>query len=243
MRYLLSYYFVSDSHFFGVIAYNNNIILQKVLDYCNKRIDLVIVTNDEHASYIEKLGGHPFIYEDPLPDISMYEEPKSEEKIVFFICSFDIDEPLEEVFLAAESLKDEGFKFYVSGNYNKAGNETSRYPFIKFLGYVSEADYYSYLYQSHIILDFTINENCLVCGAYEALAADRVLITSRTKALMSYFANSALYTEHKKDEICRSIRYADANQNKLFNNIIKWKKRAIEKNNEKSNLLKQKLNL
>ncbi len=234
LKPLFRYRFVSDAHFAGVEAFNGSRLFQMVLNMNNRLSDAVIVTNNDHALRVEKIGGKAFVCEDPLPDISKYYEPSQKnEKIVFFICSFDIDEPYEVAFNAAKLLYNEGYRFYVSGNYRKADINPLNYSHINFLGYVSESSFYSYLYKSQVVLDLTTNENCLVCGAYEAMAAKKPLVTSNRKILKSYFYQGTIFTEHDEQGIAQAVRYAYEQRNELKNDISKWTSQVAIDNNNK----------
>lgn len=222
-RPVFHYKLVSDAHFAGVIAFNKSNILQKVLNLCNNSADLVIVTNYEHAQYVEKIGGKPVICEDPLPDISKYWTQEDGKKIVLFICSFDNDEPFENAFKAAEILARDDFEFYVSGNYVKAGINPAEYPYVTFLGYLPERDYYTMLFRSNIILDLTESDNCLVCGAYEAMAAEKPLVTSDSDSLKNYFTKGTVFTKHDPSNIANAVKEAYQNRIALKAQIMTWK--------------------
>jgi glycosyltransferase involved in cell wall biosynthesis len=234
LRPVFHFKFISDAHYFGVIAFNNNRILQRLLDFCNKGADVVIVTNQDHAKYIKRLGGNTFICEDPLPDLEKYVSIEEEDKSIFFICSFDIDEPYEEVFEAAAELSREGYIIRVSGNYKRIGIDAKRYPHVCFLGFVPEADFYMYLYKASLVLDLTDNEDCLVCGAYEAMAANKPMVLSDTKALRGYFkGGGAFFTENRAEEIAKNIRIAYKDREGLKEEITIWKQNAIAAHREK----------
>ena len=57
-------------------------------------------------------------------------------------------------------------------------------------------------------IDLTTRENCLVCGAYESLAAGKPMILSKTRALMNYFSQAAVYVEHTAEDLERGIHEA-----------------------------------
>jgi glycosyltransferase involved in cell wall biosynthesis len=239
-RPLLGYKLVSDAHFAGIIAYNGNVLLQKTLDICNRFVDIIIVTNEDHACYARKIGGRPFVCEDPLPDLSAYVGARTFiEKKVFIICSFDIDEPFIEVFNATEMLTQKGYTFYVSGNFLKAGIEPERYPSVHFLGYVPESTFYTHLFESHVVLDFTNNENCLLCGAYEAMAAEKPLVTSNTEALRNYFTHGTVFTKHDRISIEQAIETAYENQVNLKEEIKDWRVKAEDAHDKKIKYLRE----
>jgi glycosyltransferase involved in cell wall biosynthesis len=201
---------------------------------------LVIVTNDEHVKYVNSIGGKAVICEDPLPDITRYVGKDGSEKSVFYICSFDVDEPYEIAFEAAEQLAADNFKFYVSGNFKRVNINPVNYPSVSLLGYVSEQEYYTYLYQSSVILDLTECENILLCGAYEAMAAEKPLVTSETMCLRKYFHKGTVFTKHDKKSIADAIRTAYKKRHQLINDIKLWKAN-IEKhqNNRKLNIYRE----
>jgi glycosyltransferase involved in cell wall biosynthesis len=233
LRAFFHFKFISDAHYFGVIAFNNNWIFQRLLDFCNKSADVVIVTNNDQAEYIKNLGGNPFICEDPLPDLDKYVSSEEEDKSIFLICSFEIDEPYEEAFLAAEELSKDGYVMRVSGNYKRVDIDTERYPHVCFLGFVPEADFYMYLYQACLVLDLTENEDCLVCGAYEAMAANKPMVLSDTRALRGYFKGGAIFTENKSEGIAKNIKIAYNDRKRLKEEIAVWKKNTIAAHREK----------
>ena len=215
-----------DAHFGGVEAYNGSEAFQRVLDHCNQAADLVIVTNKGHAQHIRTLGGKTFVCPDPLPDLSEY-LGQTEEILdkIFFICSFDTDEPFREVFRAAEILRPEGLRFFVSGNYRKAKIAPGDFPHVDFLGFVPESDFYRHLFSSQVVVDLTDNEACLVCGAYEALEAGKPLVLSRKKALQEYFTGGIVFTQNNAEEIATAVKRAHAERARLVEECRQWASR------------------
>ena len=176
LKFPFRYMFVADAHYIGIVAPRGNRVFQKALDFCNRHADFVIVTNEEHGKHVEAVGGRALVCEDPLPDIEKYARAGSEKlRKVFFICSFDIDEPYADVFQAAKLLQQEGYVFWVSGNFDRVGIEPADWPHVRFLGYVPEAEFYSHFAESQVVVDLTTQENCLICGAYEAMALEKPL--------------------------------------------------------------------
>ena len=243
-RYLYQYTFVTDAHFGGVTAYNCNYLFQKALDLCNRSADLVIVTNKEHAAYVKSVGGNAIVCEDPLPEIGKYDSSgKTSDKSVFFICSFDIDEPYTSVFEAARLLAADNYKFIVSGNYAKVGIDPRNYPQVNFMGFVPDQQFYELLFQSEVVLDLTEHENCLVCGAYEAMAAERPLVTSDRACLREYFDQGAIFTQHDCESIAEAIKTAYRERFRLREKIREWKERTLSVQNKRKAMLRTALNM
>ncbi|HKW09368.1 MAG TPA: glycosyltransferase, partial [Gemmatimonadaceae bacterium] len=192
-RVVFRYRYVCDAHYGGVVDVTGSRFVQRLLNFANRHADLVIVTNDGHAERVRECGGTTFVCPDPLPQIPQSTARPAAmngtEKSVLFICSYDADEPFNEVFAAARLLADRGFRLFASGRYARAGVTAGLHPHVELLGYVDRATYDAYLHNVDIILDLTTWQDCLVCGAYEAMAAGKPCVLSRTKALSELFTH------------------------------------------------------
>jgi glycosyltransferase involved in cell wall biosynthesis len=224
LRRWYGYLLVSDAHYVGVRDVHGWPLFQRLLDFHNAHADLVIVTNDGHASYLLGNGCRPYICPDPLPDLSNRGSVSVSvpAKSVLLVCSFEVDEPYEAVFAAFARLRDKGYQLFVSGNYKRARVDPARFPWVNFLGYVSEAEYYSYLRSCSVVLDLTTLEDCLVCGAYEAMAAGKPLVLSRTRALTDYFGAAAVLTDNTPEAIVANIEQAHAQRLELPRRVTDW---------------------
>ena len=58
------------------------------------------------------------------------------------------------------------------------------------------------------VIDLSTRERCLLCGAYEAVAAGKPMILSRTQTLMDYFTRGAVFTDNRVSDLPHSIRNA-----------------------------------
>lgn len=227
LRHVLRFRVAIDAHYGGVEAYTGGKFFQRVLDYCNRTADLVIVTNEAHGSRVRSLGGKVFVCPDPLPDLARFRGQEEEvSRKVFFICSFDMDEPYREVFRAAADLLAEGFRVFVSGNYRKAGIAPGEFPHVALLGFVAEPEYYRHLFSAQVVVDLTDHDNCLVCGAYEALEAGKPLVLSSKKALQEYFSGGAVFTANRSADIAAAIRQAYAGRAALAQERLRWESSA-----------------
>lgn len=232
-KFLFRYKLISDAHYVGIKSCSGNMIYQSILDLCNKIVDLVIVTNIEHQRYVRSIGGNAVVCEDPLPDITNYYVNENEyTKTVYYICSFDVDEPYNTAFEAAHLLNKDNYRFYVTGNYQRAKIDPSEYDYISFLGYLPTVQYYNNLYSCSVVLDLTNNENCLVCGAYEAMVAEKPLVTSDTISLKNYFTKGTVFTNHNAMDIANAVKRAYQNRNLLKKEIKDWKEDIYNRQNE-----------
>ncbi len=224
LRPFFGFTFISDAHFGGIHPFNGKKWLQWVLDTINRKADLVIVTNEGHRAYVTALGGTSFVCQDPLPQpLSAGQPDKLVEKSVFLICTFAVDEPYQNVFDAMNLLSRKGYHLYVSGNYKKVGLDSNRYSGVTLLGYIDKELYWSYLGHCSVVVDLTKWEDCLVCGAYEALAQGQPLVLSDTSALRNYFMQGATYTTHQPSAIAAAIEFAYENREHLSEQAGYWR--------------------
>ena len=225
-RPLFGFRFASDAHYGGVVAVHGSTLLQWLLDFANARADLVIVTNEVHAERVRRVGGAPFVCPDPLPQLP--ESPskpngmRGAEKSVLFICSFEVDEPYTQVFDAARVLAGHGFTVFASGPYSRAGLAPDAVPHVTLLGYVDRPTYDAYLQHADIILDLTTWQDCLVCGAYEAMAAGKPCVLSRTAALTSLFTHGTVFSSHGPADIADAVLSAYERREALKTQIAEW---------------------
>jgi glycosyltransferase involved in cell wall biosynthesis len=215
---------VSDAHYFGVAAPKGRRFMQWLLDFHNVRVNLVIVTNANHAELLRQRGARTYICEDPLPTIPVETPPVDPRatNYVFLISSFDEDEPYEAACESFSPLAEAGCTLLVSGDYQKAQIDPSRFRGVRFLGFLPEDEYYSYLKAASIVMDLTNLEDCLVCGAYEALALKKPLILSRTKALTDHFGTAAVFVDNTVDAIRQGVLAARAQSDHLTCKAEEW---------------------
>lgn len=208
LKPLLGFTFVADLHNEAVRPFSiSSRIYDAMLAFIHRRADLCIVTNANLSPTVERAGGRVFVLPDKLPDLHPRPHVASAStQTVVFVCTYAADEPFREVIDAARLL-DASVSVFVTGNYKKV--ERLHPPENVYLtGFVSERDYVALLQMADVIVDLTSIDDCLVCGAYEAVALGKPLVTSDTKALRTYFHRGAAYTKHDSRSIAAAIAYA-----------------------------------
>lgn len=202
---------VVDAHNIGIFFEHKNRVIQLCGQLCNifiiKKASLIIVTNRSLARFVLSKEGRPFILPDPIPVLARKNKIKLKgQSNVLFICTFSSDEPYLEVIKAFESLSEKIF-LYVTGKC-PPNLQKKRTKNIVFTGFLPEQEYIDYLYASDLIIDLTLRQNCLVCGAYEALAVNKSFILSDTIEQKKYFGKAAIYTKNDSDSIRKAVVYA-----------------------------------
>jgi glycosyltransferase involved in cell wall biosynthesis len=124
------------------------------------------------------------------------------------ICSYSDDEPIDDFLAAAELLNDENLCIYMTGDNDSNLSRVKIPKNVIFTGYLSDKNYWKLLQASDLIVDLTTRENCLLCGAYEAVSLGKPIILSNSVALRSYFHKGVVYTENSAENIAVSIKTA-----------------------------------
>lgn len=234
IRKIFNYKVIIDAHNVGLFPMEGKSgLLYRLSRFIQRSADLVIVSNPGLQLEVESNGGRSFVLPDKIPDFQPNSPQKLEGKFnILFICSFAEDEPYLEVIEAAR-LVGKNVVIYVSGNYKKANLKPSELPEnIILTGFLSEKNYIHYLNSVDATIDLTTRENCLVCGAYESVAAGKPVILSDTKALKNYFNQGAIFSENTGPALARAIGQLISQHQKLSENILNLKNARIAEWND-----------
>jgi glycosyltransferase involved in cell wall biosynthesis len=225
-RRLFGFKHTIDAHYGGVVSVSGSRLLQLLLDFANRHADTVIVTNEVHAEHVRQVGGTPFVCPDPLPTIRRTSAKpaalRDATKSVLFVCSYDWDEPYQAVFDAAAALGEHGFRVFASGAHARVGLSPRDVPHVTLLGYVARAEYEAYIQHVDVVLDLTIWQDCLVCGAYEAMAVRKPAVLSRTRSLTELFTHGTVFTSHEPRGIVAAVCDAYDRRQALSAQIDEW---------------------
>jgi len=201
---------IIDSHNAGLFPLEGK---SKALNWISSKVcewtDLTIVSNPDLKNYVESKGGQAIVIPDPIPDI---EYPSDGIRLgggfnILYVCSWAPDEPYYEVIKAAALLEDD-CRIYISGDYKgRLGELDIPLPDnIELTGYIPDEQYVRYLAACDAVMALTQRENCLLCGAYEGVAAGKPVIITDTQALREYFSSGCIYTENNAAAIAAAIR-------------------------------------
>jgi glycosyltransferase involved in cell wall biosynthesis len=174
-----------------------------------KCADISIVSNELMLDDLLRYTNRVFILPDKIPDLMFENRGTKDEMYCVFVGAYAVDEPLTEVIAAAEKLDGDVF-IYCTGKIPRRLSRLRLQPYknIRFTDYINDEDYIALIAKSNCVLALTTEEGCLQCAGYEALALMTPLVVSKTKALMEYFKDSAIYVENSAVEIEKGIREA-----------------------------------
>lgn len=201
-----------------------------------RNADLTIITNDHLAELVKNMGGTPFILPDKLPEFPDHKKVKLKGKNNFLIVSsFGKDEPIDHVLKSANEIGDRETHLYISGNYKKLPRHTyeSAPDNIIFTGFMSEEEYVDMLFSVDGVIVLTTSDYTMLCGCYEAVSAEKPLITSKKEVLEDYFSG-AIFVENTSEDIARGIKSIVNDRNFHANKTIDLKRRITESWNNTS---------
>lgn len=205
-----------DSHNSGIIPPNRLVdYFKTLLRFVQRKADITIVTNDCLSEVVKKNGGTPFVLPDKIPITGPVKKNIRRKASFLFICTFEADEPYLELIKAASKIREA--LFYITGDLKKRKKSLckGKPDNVIFTGFLPEDEYWAMLSSVNFVIDLTKRENCLVCGAYESIAAETPMILSDSKALRKYFYKGAVYTLNDADSIAKAIMDALRQEQKL----------------------------
>ena len=211
LRPFFGYGIVVDGHNDAIMPYvHGSAFVKRVTYWLLRNTDLTIVTNPALADIVEKdHGGRAFVLYDNLPHVpDVAPKDLGPGRHIMFICTYAPDEPLAELFTAAASLTDLPVTFHVTGRPKPARlAELPPVPAnVRLSGFLPEVDYWALLKACDLIIDLSTMPHCLVCGAYESLAASKPLLLSDEASGRALFRDGAQYTVNTAEGIAEQVR-------------------------------------
>ena len=226
LRPIFRFYLVVDAHNEAVTPFIWASGWMKALcRFLHRVADMTIVTNASLAEIIQENGGRPFILEDKIPNLSPRHRVQLAGRAnVVCISTFAKDEPIQEIISAVAGLGPD-CAVYMTGNHKRWLSQCiSRLSLpanLKLTGFLSDDDYQGLLQSADVVLDLTLMDNCLVCGAYEGVALGKPLVLSASVASKMYFSKGAIHTSNHAGAIRLAIEKAIEEKEVLSVDIIK----------------------
>ncbi len=200
MRPVFKYQLIIDAHNEAIQPYtHNNWAIRCIAKLLMRIARYTIVTNKYLAKIVESNGGRAIVLPDRVPQVKNIELISLEDNTfnIILIATYAADEPIFEIINAACMLEGK-VTLYVTGNFSRLDKSyiESLPTYIIFTGFLTNKDYWSYLKSADAIIDLSLKDNCLVCGAYEAVAVGKPMILSDSEATKEYFNKGVIYTDN-----------------------------------------------
>ena len=236
---------IVDAHNAGLTPLEGrSALMNRAAAFIARHASLTIVSNAALMPIVERYRGRPFVLPDPIPELPAGTPPEGTDSAlrVLFICTYASDEPYAAVVQAARAFAKD-VKVYITGRL-KAEHEALRQeapPNVIFTGFVPEDRFIGLLHAADVVMDLTTRDNCLVCGAYEGVAAGKALILSDSQATREYFSRGVVYTDNTPESIEQCLREALAARVRLADEIAQLRTRLVDDWNRRSEVLKREI--
>ncbi len=216
LRPWLRHGLVLDLHNEAVEPFNHpGPVSNAVLRWLWRRAAVCVVTNEALARRLEGQAKAVVLLPDRVPTFEAgVPIASSAELCVVFICTYAADEPYAEVLDAARLLPP-SVRVYVTGNPARAQLPADLPANVTICGFLPLKDYEHLLQRADVLVDLTSMENCLVCGAYEAVGLEKPLVTSDTAALRAYFSQGTVFARHTPAALAEAIQTALRDRRRL----------------------------
>ncbi|MBY6032523.1 hypothetical protein KUV59_05050 [Marinobacter daepoensis] len=218
LKSFFGYKFIVDCHNSGLYPkegrYN---ILNRIAIFVNSHADAVIVSNEMLKEDFKHLFKSILVIPDPLPNREHFYDNelgspikerrwRSDPRVKFlYVCSWAEDEPYEEVLNAFIDISESKVSCYVTGDFHRKVAEIPENENIIFTGFLSDTDYHDLIISCDAMIVLTRRNDCLTCGAYEALAECKPSIFSDTAIMRNTFGTGFLYSEPFKEDILKNV--------------------------------------
>jgi len=173
------------------------------------RCDLIAIHNEKMRDLLpQSAKKKALVVYDPWFMIKPTVPQMAKERYIVFPASYHPDEPLDEVLEAARGIS-LGVQIRVTGNWRRRP-EVKRHESesIRFTGYLTNEEYELLIANSIGIISGTKEEYTALMSAWEAVAYQKPLAITDTKALRESFgAYPAYYHWNDKADLIKAIRY------------------------------------
>ena len=176
--------------------------------FLSRRALFTIVTNEHLKQVVESWGASAFVLEDALPELpagagSLKLDPSTFNVVAVF--SFYEDEPIDEM-LSVKQLSPD-VRIYMTGDHSRVKTKSAgRSEQLTLTGFLSEQDYASLLQPVRRRPRALHRPHTMLCGAYEAAAAGKPLVTSDWSDMRAYFRSGTVFVDNSTASIEEAIR-------------------------------------
>ena len=211
IRPVFRYRLVVDAHNEGVRPFDRPYaVIRQLTRLLLKSADITIVTNDALAADVGDAGGRALTLPDRIPSVPAIRTKGSgrdEPVDIVVVATYRRDEPIPAIVSAASTLPD--LRFAITGPAVLYPDSADSLPAnVRLTGFLPDPEYWRLLARASIVCDLTLKSDCLVCGAYEALAVGKPMVLSDNRPTREIFGSVAVLTGSYSREIASAIRQA-----------------------------------
>ncbi|MEW6685534.1 MAG: glycosyltransferase [Candidatus Edwardsbacteria bacterium] len=203
--------------------------------YFSRHALLTLLHNEELVQFVRSWKINWYVLEDGIPYFKSYcVQEKRKKMSVGVICSFSSDEPIEEILEATHKIPE--VHFHLTGDKKKLNVKLKKKlsSNVTLTGFLPDEEYIKLLQSVEVIMVLTTRPHTLLCGAYEAVAVGKPLITSDLPLLRHHFYKGTVYVKNTAEAISQGIT-------KIFPSYHSLKRKMVELNEEKERNWQEKI--
>ncbi|HYD46840.1 MAG TPA: glycosyltransferase [Terriglobales bacterium] len=189
-----------------------------------QRAAMTLVTNKALQKRVNQWGGRGFVLPDPLPQTApaaaRFPFDRRWQFNIAAVFSFYEDEPVDEMLSVRRLPADT--RVYVTGDSNRVSRHLKRQlsQQVHLCGFVPRSQYDALLATCNAVICLCTRPHTLLCGAYEAVAAGKPLITSESEAMRQYFRSGTIFVDNSTAGIEHGIRMARLRHHELTTKMV-----------------------
>ena len=197
--------------------------------FVSRRALATLVTNEPLREMVAAWGAPALVLEDRVPNLPIVPTPPNDHFTVGVVSLVADDEPLSAILAAAASLPE--YRFFITGRIRPQLDPylARTPPNVSYTGFLTGADYVGLLNRVDAVMVLDTENYTVLCGAYEAVAVEKPLITSDWPVLKNYFSAGALYVDNTPESIRSAVVEADRCAERLRSEM-RGLKRLLKRN-------------
>ena len=206
-----------------------------LLRLLSRRAAVTLVTDKAALDILQSWKVRSLLLEDALPVLGLAAGTigSEGEARVAVINKFDSDEPMAEVFAAAQLLPH--VTFYITGDPKRAaGTLLAQKPQnVVLTGFLRGSDYTGLLKNVHGVVVLTNEPHAVNCGAYEALAMIKPAVVSDWPELRRCFTHGFIHVTNTPEAIASGVKKMLDEQAKLTTEVIAMRSEMLARRQPK----------
>ena len=221
------YQLVIDAHNTAIRHLQSGGLLKLLASYALRHADMVIVSNQQIAQTLSTYRINATVLPDKIPHIPQRQLGRDwvhlPRPFVVLIATFAPDEPID-TFIKGVQLATQPITLFVTGQCSKAKNLLHHASTqIIFTDYLTYPQYEGLIQNADLLVDLTTLDNCLVCGAYEALAVGVPALVSDNAATREMFKKGFIFAKNSPLDYAQAIGKFFENRNLLKKEITDYR--------------------
>jgi glycosyltransferase involved in cell wall biosynthesis len=204
--------------------------LQRLQFWLCRRAATTIVHNDHLRMLVEGRGGHATVVADIPARFDRTEPlPLPPGLNVAVVCSFNPDEPIENILAAAAMLPD--VSFHMTGDPKSLEPALREHlpPNVRLTGFLSVGAYGYLITHADAVMTLTTRDHTMLRGAWEAVYQGTPVIVSNWGILRESFDSGALHVDNTPEDIVRAVEELRRNPARLREDVLALRRRKEER--------------